>query len=206
MISSPGRAQGTRTLRPSWTRNAITITAAAATALLAAACGASPSTAGSGGSGTTGGSAISAQAVRYTRCMRSHGVRAYPYPNSRGQLPKIVPANVSQLGVSASRFNAAQAACQRLWPYQGLTQAQLRSQLAAALRFARCMRTHGVPDFPDPKTDPESGRVEFVISISRDHFDPQSPGIQAKVRECMHLLPASALPGSPNGIEVTTSP
>jgi hypothetical protein len=178
------------------------ITATAGLSLLAAACGASPSSTGP----AAGGSASTASAVSYTRCMRSHGVPDYPDPSGGGQLPKITPSNESKLGVSESRFSAAQASCQRLWPYQGPTQAQQRQDLTDALTFARCMRSHGVPGFPDPTTDPSSGRVEFVISASRDGFDPRSPQILAKVRVCEHGLPASVLPGSPAGVEVRTSP
>jgi hypothetical protein len=121
--------------------------------------------------------------------MRSHGVSAYPDPNSSGQLPKITPANESQLGVSDPQFNAAQTACQRLWPYQAPTQAQQRQQLTEDLKFAQCMRSHGVPNVPDPTIGP-GGRVEFVISISRDGFNPRSPRIVAKAHECQHVLRA----------------
>lgn len=176
------------------------------TAALLAACSDSPSSVGSSGSASAGVSAISASAVRYVTCMRSHGVPDYPDPGSSGQLPKITPGNEAQLGVSDSRFTSAQTACQRLWPYQGPTQAQQRQELTDALKFARCMRAHGVPGFPDPTTDPASGRVELVISASQDGFDPQSPQILAKVRQCEQGLPSSVLPGSPDGVEVTTSP
>jgi hypothetical protein len=140
--------------------------------------------------------------------MRSHGVPDYPDPNSAGQLPKITPGNEAQLGVSESRFNAAQAACQSLWPYQGPTQTQVRQELTDGLKFARCMRSHGVAYWPDPTTDPESGRVEFVIHSSQVGFDPRSPSPQIldKAHTCEHGLPAYMLPSSPNGVEVTTAP
>jgi hypothetical protein len=185
---------------------AAVITVVAAAALLAAACSDGASSTGANGTANHGTSASSASAVRYTNCMRARGVPDYPDPNAAGQLPKITPANEAQLGVSDSRFTSAQTACQRLWPYQGLTQPQLQAELTDALTFARCMRAHGVPGFPDPTTDPASTRVEFVISISQDGFDPQSPQTLAKVRQCEHGLPASMLPGSPTGVEVTTSP
>jgi hypothetical protein len=140
--------------------------------------------------------------------MRSHGVPDYPYPNSSGQLPKITPANEAQLGVSDARFETARVACQALWPYQGPTQVQQRQELAGALKFARCMRSHGVPNWPDPKTDPDSGFVEFVISTSQVGFDPRSPSPQilAKAHVCERGLPAFMLPNSPNGVRVTESP
>jgi len=140
--------------------------------------------------------------------MRSHGVPDYPYPNSSGQLPKITPANEAQLGVSESRFQTAQTSCQALWPYQGPTPAQQRQELAGALTFARCMRAHGVPNWPDPRTDPDSGLVVFVVSSSQVGFDLHSPPPQilAKAHACEHGLPAFMLPNSPNGVQVQDSP
>ena len=113
----------------------------AATALLATACGDSPSSGASGGAPNAGGS-TSSQPVAYTQCMRSHGVPDYPGPDSSGQLPKI--GSGQQVGVSDSRLTAAQGACQALWPYQAPTQAQQRQQLTDDLKFAQCMRSHGV--------------------------------------------------------------
>jgi hypothetical protein len=120
--------------------------------------------------------------------MRSHGVPNFPDPDSSGQIPK---EEILQLGISTSVLQTAQRACQRLWPYQAPTQAQLQQQLTDDLKFAQCMRSHGVPNLPDPTIS--DGRVVFVISVSKDGFDPHSPQILAKARECQHVLP----PGSP---------
>jgi hypothetical protein len=185
MSNCPGRGPG---LRPPWPRRArvaAIVTVMAAAALLAAACSGSPSSTGPGGSPIAGGSATS-QLVAYTQCMRSHGVPDYPDPDRSGQLPKITAA--SQVGVSDSRLTAAEGACQALWPYRPPTQAQQQQQLTDDLKFAQCMRSHGVPKFPDPTTS--DGRVEFVISVSRDGFDPHSSQILAKARACEHVLPA----------------
>jgi hypothetical protein len=157
----------------------------AAAALLTAACSASPSAAGSGGS-PDGEGATSSQLVAYTQCMRSHGVPDYPGPGSSGQMPKITSGQ--QVGVSDSRLTTAQGTCQHLWPYQAPTQAQLRQQLTDDLKFAQCMRSHGVPGMPDPTNS--DGHAEFVISISKDGFNPHSPQILAKARACEHVLPA----------------
>jgi hypothetical protein len=168
----------------------------AAGVLLAAGCGASTS---STKAPDAGGSANSPSPARYTDCMRSHGVPDYPAPDSSGQLPKITPSNVQQLGISLSRFNTAQTACGKFWPYQAPTAAQARQELADYLKFARCMRTHGLPGFPDPAA--ESGGPRFLISISKDGFNPRSAGVLAKAHECGHLLPTgSGLP------EVTVTP
>jgi hypothetical protein len=156
-----------------------------AAALLTAACGGGPSSTGSGGS-PDGGGATSSQLVAYTQCMRSHGVPDYPGPNSSGQMPKIKSGQ--QVGVSESRLTAAVGTCQHLWPYQAPTQAQLQQQLTDDLKFAQCMRSHGVPNMPDPTIS--DGHAEFVISASKDGFNPHSPQIQAPARACEHVLPA----------------
>jgi hypothetical protein len=167
----------------------IVVSTVIATATLLAACGA-----GSGGTPNAGGSPNSASAVAYTQCVRSHGVPDYPGPNTSGQLQKITPSNEAQLGVSDSRFNAAQVACQRLWPYQAPTQAQQRQQLTNDLKFARCMRAHGVP-VPDPVSGPDGPR--FVISVSKDGFDPSSPQVLSRAHQCEDVLPAgSGLPST----------
>jgi hypothetical protein len=73
----------------------------------------------------------------------------FPDPDSSGQITKQA---IEQLGVSNSAFNAAQKACQKLWPYNSPSQAQQRQQLTDDLKFAQCMRSHGLPGFPTPPT------------------------------------------------------
>lgn len=117
--------------------------------------------------------------------MRSHGIPDFPDPNSSGQIPK---QEIVQLGVSTSVLQTAQRACQRLWPYQAPTQAQQRQQLTEDLKFAQCMRSHGVPNFPDPTSS--DGGAEFVISISR--VGMTVPQLLVKAHGCQHVLPAGS--------------
>jgi len=60
--------------------------------------------------------------------------------------------------------------------------------------FARCMRSHGVPRWPDPTIDSQ-GRPIFAISISALGFDPYSSRVWAKGNQCSSLMPG--LPGLP---------
>ena len=103
-------------LRPA--RTAAALIATAALALLSAACSGSPSSAGSGGSPHPDGSGTSPSAVAYSACIRSHGVPNFPDPDSNGQVPKADP---QLLGVSNSQLQAAQRACQHLYPISGGT-------------------------------------------------------------------------------------
>jgi len=60
--------------------------------------------------------------------------------------------------------------------------------------FAHCMRSRGVPNWPDPTID-SRGRPVFAVSISRDGFNPYSAPIWVKTNRCSHLMPD--LPGAP---------
>jgi hypothetical protein len=186
MLSRP--AAGTlATMNPQ--PRVIAIIAAAGLALLAAACGGNPgSTASTAGPGAV---ASASTGVAFTQCMHSHGVPDYPAPESNGQLQKIVSGQ--QVGVSDAALRSAQTACQSLWPYQPLTQAQQQQELTADLKFAQCMRSRGLPKFPDPTAS--GGRVVFVINASQDGFDPHSAQVLAKARQCEDVLPkGSRLP------------
>jgi hypothetical protein len=182
------------------------IIATAVLALLAAACsGGRASATGSGGSSTTGGASSSPSAVAYSACMRSHGVPNFPDPGSGGEVPK---GDAQHFGVSTSQLQAAQRACQDLLPNNGgsTQQAQqcfladdcppavVQRLLNVERQFAQCMRSDGVPHWPDPTIDSQ-GRPVFAISISKDGFDPHSPQIMAKGDECSHLMPG--VPGAP---------
>jgi len=148
-------------------------------ALLVAACSGSPP---SGNTSHAGGSSTSPSAVAYSACMRSHDVPNFPDPGSGGQVPKADP---QQLGVSSSQLQAAEQACQRLLPTGGSLQQQtqqcvmfgdcpqtlLRQLLTVERRYAQCMRSHGVPHWPDP-TVGAKGRPVFDLSSAG--IDPQS--------------------------------
>jgi hypothetical protein len=186
------------------------IIATVALPLLAAACSRSGSFTGSGGSSYVGGSSSSPSALTYSACMRSHGVPNFLDPDSSGQLPKADPR---QLGVSSSQLEAARQACQQLLPNNGgaingdsiqecmmagdCPQALVQRVLNEERDFAQCMRSHGLPNWPDPSIDSQ-GRPVFVISISKAGFDPYSRQIWAKGNECSRLMPG--LPGLPAAV------
>src|SRR5260370_39112731 len=121
--------------------------------------------------------------------MRSHGVPNCPDPDSSGTIPKVTP---EQLGVSTSQFQTAQSACAHLLQP---TQAQEQHVMSGMLAFARCMRTHGVPNWPDPTTD-RNGPVFDIPGI-----DPLSPQVSAAADACTHLLVQSTN-GHPTTIEL----
>jgi hypothetical protein len=60
---------------------------------------------------------------------------------------------------------------------------------AAAVSYADCMRSHGVPNFPDPTTS--GGSVSFSLKSSSG-INPASPSFQAAQTACGKLLPGGA--------------
>lgn len=110
--------------------------------LVAAGCGSS----GSGSAtATTSGSTTTARtkAVRFSECMRTHGVADFPDPDKN---------NDYNYGVSVSEvvWTRAVGACRALQPPGTLSSKRTRTQQSHALTFAQCIRAHGVKDFPDP--------------------------------------------------------
>jgi len=182
----------------------ITVIATAVLVLLAAGCGGSGSSARSP---SAAGSSTSGSAIAYSACMRAHGVPSFPDPDSSGSLPKADPR---RLGVSGSQLRASRQACQHLLPtHSGATNAASIQQcfmaddcpptlvqqvLTEERRFAQCMRSGGIPNWPDPITDSQ-GRPVFAISISKDGFNPYSASIWAKGNRCSRMMPN--LPAAP---------
>jgi hypothetical protein len=62
-----------------------------------------------------------------------------------------------------------------------------------ALKFAQCMRSHGVPDYPDPGGQ---GGLSASKAAASGDLNSNSPQFQAARRECGSLLP-SGRPASP---------
>ena len=54
-----------------------------------------------------------------------------------------------------------------------------------ALAFSRCMRAHGVSNFPDPTNS--GGGIQ--LSIGGSGVNPRTPAFQAAQNGCKHLLP-----------------
>ncbi len=170
--------------------NRIDVIATTCIALLIGGCG------GGGSSTPTTTATAAAQAtgaLAFSRCMRSHGVSAFPDPNSSGEVPKtqVVPL------ASSPQFPVAQKACQHLRPNPPRptsTHAEVQAALSGMVRFAACMRSHGVEEWPDPTVDrshPGDPRPVFDL---RSAVDPTAPRIVSDVHECDHVMPESSSP------------
>ncbi len=119
--------------------------------------------------------------------MRSHGVPSFPDPTGGKLLIKATPG--SGLNPNSPAFQSASQACKKLQP-SGLGAPAVNSHLKAqALKFVNCLRSHGVPSFPDPTF---SGGM-FALHLPAG-TDPNSPQFQSAQRACQSLSPIGGAP------------
>ena len=161
---------------------------AAAAVLLLAACG--------GSSSPSAGAAARAQepAVKFARCLREHGINASTPSGSPGGLIKVTGAG------GRKSFEAAQNACKRYRPAPpNLSPAEQIAHLDAALKFARCVRSHGV-DVPDPKAG--GGGIQIKLRGGPGGPggpNPSSATFQAAQSACQSDLPGGGPKFRPGG-------
>jgi hypothetical protein len=117
--------------------------------------------------------------------MRDHGVPNFPDLSSNyGMLIQASGQTLSVNGISvnAPSFEAARAKCQGyLRPSAPASASQQAQQRRRELQFARCMRGHGVPNFPDPKVISSSGGNQQVYLPG---INVQAPAFQAAAKAC----------------------
>jgi hypothetical protein len=161
--------------------------------MLAAACGGgSPSgkvaqigttgsTKGSGSSNASGSGSPSDRRgalVAFSACMRKHGVPNFPDPKAVGHGYGLT---IDDSMANSPQFKNAQQVCKKLLPNGGRPPAQEQAkQLQEALKYAACIRAHGMPDYPDPKV--HDGGIEMGEA-------PDSPQFKTAQKACQHLAP-----------------
>ncbi len=137
-------------------------------------------TAPAGGSGSSG-QALLAEAEAYSQCLRSHGVPNFPDP-------VLTPGGgygyrTTGIDPHAAAFQGALQACKALpSPWQPTGQQLSPAQQQAWLSWAKCIRAHGVPNFPDPTF---SGRT---VQLSRGSSSPQ---LQSAMDACKSQMPSA---------------
>jgi hypothetical protein len=163
--------------------------------LFTAACSGGTSGNGVAGAGSATPSASSSgggSAVAFSRCMRAHGIKDFPDPGSNGAI-NLNGAPGSDLDRNDPRFQAAYQACKSLLPPgQTGSSGALRT---ANLNYAKCMRSHGISDFPDPNAD---GSLSLKPSPGSD-LDPNNPQYKKADNACKHFKQGAAPVTGGNG-------
>jgi hypothetical protein len=170
------------------------LVAVAAGAVLAAGCsqqhGPGVASTGSGSPKASASGTAKASALAYSRCMRAHGIKDFPDPDAKGQI-QLETHPGSDIDPDNPTFKAADAACKPLLPPAQQPPAHLKED---NLKYARCMRQHGISDFPDPQAD---GTLQIKAEPGSD-LDPNNPRYKTANDACKDLLPAGGDGGVTN--------
>lgn len=169
----------------------------------AAACGGSPSgpSVASLGSGSSPSSSAKpsagdafTQALAFAACMRSHGLKNFPDPQrgpGGGMSLQLKgggnSSGTDDLTPNSSVFQAAQRACQSLMPKGGPDGVKVDPTKIEP--WAACMRSHGLPKFPDPTT--QNGALK--LDLSGSGIDPGSTQWQKATDACRSLNPGGGI-------------
>jgi hypothetical protein len=172
--------------------------------LLASACGGSSSanvaqisTSRTSDHASSSNSSGSGGPTAYSACMRSHGVGNFPDPDSSAKITSAVSAGGKAAGVDvhSPQFARARKACDKFRPNgarpSAAQQAQEQQQM---LKYAQCMRAHGVSKFPDPKA---GGAFSLGTKAG---VDPNTPQFKAAEQTCQKfVVSGSPIPLGPPG-------
>ena len=125
------------------------------------------------------------QDLAFSHCMQTHGVPNFPEPNGQGVFA------MNGINQGSSVFQAASNDCRHLFPNGGKPTAAQEAQAATqALAFSRCMRRHGIADFPDPQILNGGSGIRIALRAGRgSDLDPHNPRFQAAQTACQGFTP-----------------
>ena len=119
--------------------------------------------------------------MKFSSCMRSHGVPNFPTPQISGNGVSLqVTPNVA----GSPQFKKASLTCQHYLPKRPTSQNFTTAQEADYLKAAQCMRAHGINGFPDP--DFSGGGVQFPLPQG---MNSNSPQFEAARHICQNQIP-----------------
>jgi len=119
--------------------------------LLAGLAGCSARSGSTAATTTTGSQDAAALVQEWVRCVRANGAPNLPDPQVDGDGQPHFPEGTPAPPERALR--ACQPIVDRLPPAARGEETRSPADMQLLLRFAGCMREHGLTDFPDPKAD-----------------------------------------------------
>ena len=172
-------------MEPHRSRAGVVVGVVVTLALGLAACGGgSPSVSSVSGCSPSGCSSpaasatLEAIALKFSVCMRSHGVSGFPDPTLG---PNGLPSWTSSESRPSPAFQGARKVCGKDLPGLGLnTPAGKATANADALKYATCMRSQGLPTFPDPNG-------QGVLVIQTGDVQVNSPAFLKAQTACKSL-------------------
>jgi hypothetical protein len=145
-----------------------------------AGCGSGPAASPGAGVAQTGSSAApDAETAAIVACYRSHGDPGFPgpvYDPGDGRWHFAISPGTAPL--------ATQQACRHLFPVASASPPIPQAQFQALVRLAECLRSHGLPAWPDP--DPDGS---FGLPASQG----KTPAFHQAATACQRYWPSGGL-------------
>jgi hypothetical protein len=119
--------------------------------------------------------------------MRGHGISSFPDPtvqdnaHSKG-VGFSMPSGVD---THSQQFQSASKLCQKQTGFGHISTAQLQQGMNAMLKYAECMRSHGITSFPDPFGNSQ----QIGFNLTDTGIDQNSPQFKAANETCRPLMP-----------------
>jgi len=172
-------------------RGLLAVFTLSALALALSACGSSSSNSSSSTAvaGTNVSSNRTQARLNLAKCFRAHGLNV-PDPSTGGGVAGGGGGFFRSLqGYSPAQVQAARQACAsyfaQAFPQANLSPAQRAQVQQQLVKFAQCMRSHGV-DVPDPTFNGGGG---FGFRRAFRSVDRNSPAFQSAAQACRSLRP-----------------
>jgi hypothetical protein len=129
--------------------------------------------------------------ISMSRCMRANGVPNFPDPREGpngggvgwpGGGPVMISTDVLLImgqRIAGPVVASAAKTCKEYMAPAGPPPALTESQRQAAIAEAECMRTHGLPNFPDPTFSGPSRQLNLPPGLN-----PESPAVEQAAKAC----------------------
>jgi hypothetical protein len=161
------------------------------------ACGSSSSASGATAASSGSSSSRTQARLNLAKCFRAHGLNV-PDPSTGGGVAGGGGVFRALRGYSQAQVQAATSACRQYFaqafPRANLSPAQRAQVQQQLVKFAQCMRSHGV-NIPDPTFNSGGG---FGFRRAFGSVDRNSPAFQTASKACSSLRPRFG-PGGAGG-------
>jgi hypothetical protein len=155
--------------------------AALALGVTVAGCSQATTTIGPAGGSASAKASSLADAVAYSQCVRSHGAPNFPDPVKTPD--GGYGYRTTGIDPNSATFQGALQACKALpSPWNSTGQQLSTAQQQAWLNWAKCIRAHGMPNFPDPTFSGSEVHDSGVTS--------NSPQLQSAMDACKSQRPS----------------
>ena len=134
-------------------------------ALIGAGCG-SNAPSETANTGSSESATVGDKTMQFGDCMRKNGITEFP--DSNGLSDQEFVEAIEKADPSSAAFKKALGACKELQPVGLLGGKASPKQMSDRLKFAQCIREHGVEDFPDPANGEPLVNTNLIPSTSTE--------------------------------------